>query len=205
MALARLSLQRRTSRERGFTLTEIAIVLGIIGLILGAIWVAAASVYTNQKIGKANTEVMSISQGIRALYATTSSTGVADNTDETKAFCTAGVFPQDMVGDCTTPKISNPWSVASNSTTVKTTSISAGAEDAFEITMTNIPQSGCVGLLSAVGGASRDSGLFYLSAGTTAPVYTVGTGSTLPLTPTTAAGLCGNGNNTVVAVFKLKG
>ena len=31
-------------KKRGFTLTEIAIVLGIIGLILGAIWVAAAAV-----------------------------------------------------------------------------------------------------------------------------------------------------------------
>ena len=34
--------------KKGFTLTEIAIVLGIIGLILGAVWSAATSVYSSQ-------------------------------------------------------------------------------------------------------------------------------------------------------------
>ncbi len=37
--MSQKNIQRR---NRGFTLTEMAIVLGVIGLILGAIWVAAA-------------------------------------------------------------------------------------------------------------------------------------------------------------------
>lgn len=38
---------RTISKKKGFTLTEIAIVLGIIGLILGAVWTAASGVYAN--------------------------------------------------------------------------------------------------------------------------------------------------------------
>jgi prepilin-type N-terminal cleavage/methylation domain-containing protein len=34
-------------RRKGFTLTEIAIVLGIIGIILGAVWTAASGVYAS--------------------------------------------------------------------------------------------------------------------------------------------------------------
>ena len=56
---------RPTPRKKGFTLTEIAIVLGIIGLILGAIWVAAASVYQNQRIGHANTALLHTAQSVR--------------------------------------------------------------------------------------------------------------------------------------------
>ena len=55
-------------KKRGFTLTEIAIVLGIIGSILGAIWVAAAHVSQNQKAVKAQREILGIAQAVRAIY-----------------------------------------------------------------------------------------------------------------------------------------
>ncbi|MGQ3505077.1 type II secretion system protein, partial [Enterococcus faecalis] len=53
---------RREQAKRGFTLTEIAIVLGIIGLILGAIWVAAGAVYSNLRVSKATTQLLQITQ-----------------------------------------------------------------------------------------------------------------------------------------------
>src|SRR5271168_1816583 len=62
----------REEEKRGFTLTEIAIVLGIIGLILGAIWVAAAAVYNNLRTSRATTELLTIAQNVRATYATSS-------------------------------------------------------------------------------------------------------------------------------------
>src|ERR1700733_12022724 len=86
--------------KRGFTLTEIAIVLGIIGLILGAIWVAAAAVYTNMRTSKTTTELLDIVQNVRAMYATS---GTVDPAADMAAFgiqagggltyIRAGVFP----------------------------------------------------------------------------------------------------------------
>ena len=56
--------------QRGFTLTELSIVLGIIGLILGAIWVAASAVYSNLHLATANTQLLQVTQAVRAMYAT---------------------------------------------------------------------------------------------------------------------------------------
>lgn len=42
------------SDRRAFTLTEIAVVLGVIGLIIGVIWVAAASVHEQAKVDRAS-------------------------------------------------------------------------------------------------------------------------------------------------------
>lgn len=64
-----MSTIRQTSRTvRGFTLTEAAIVLGIVGLILSAIWVAAGSVYANYRVGKTAEQLLSIVQSVRSLH-----------------------------------------------------------------------------------------------------------------------------------------
>ena len=90
-----VSIPHARTRKRGFTLTEIAIVLGVIGAILGAIWVAASTVSTNQKISKATTELLTISQAIKTIYATkhTFTTGG----DNTITMMNLGVFPADMI------------------------------------------------------------------------------------------------------------
>jgi prepilin-type N-terminal cleavage/methylation domain-containing protein len=54
--------------RRGFTLTEIAIVLGVMGMILGAIWGAASTVYSNKKTTAALQEILAIVANMRGLY-----------------------------------------------------------------------------------------------------------------------------------------
>lgn len=86
----------RHVHRQGFTLTEIAIVLGIIGLILGAIWTAAASVYANQHVAKAATETLMIVQNFKSLYGNNPLT--EPNGENLTTFAmSAGLFPADMV------------------------------------------------------------------------------------------------------------
>jgi len=147
----------RTSRtkKRGFTLTEIAIVLGIVGLILGAIWVAAAAVYNNLRTAHANTEVLQIAQAVRALYATSNMIGAGAAADQTPALITAGVTPKDLG---TVAPLINPW--PNGNTAVWSNAVG----DGFEIIMTGVPQSACINLLVSVGGATADPGLYDATA-----------------------------------------
>ncbi|MDR3449937.1 MAG: type 4 pilus major pilin [Alphaproteobacteria bacterium] len=212
MLIQKLSLSRaqphKTSSSKGFTLTEIAIVLGIIGLILGAIWVAASKVYANQKVGKATTQMINVVQGIRSLYSTSSVTGLADTTDMTFAICSASVFPSDTIpstgcGTSAAPAtISNPWNGA---TTIASTSVAVAATgDAFMIKMAGVPTTGCTALMTSLGGIGRDPGLIYLGV----PAYAVASATAFPVTlaTATAAAQCTSAATvTLSAVFKLKG
>jgi prepilin-type N-terminal cleavage/methylation domain-containing protein len=203
MNTRRIPTQLRSAQraKKGFTLTEIAIVLGIIGMILGAIWVAASSVYNSQKVSRATTEVLAVSQAVRALFPTNTTTGIADG-DITTMVCNAGVFPQDMVSSCATPTIYNPWSGSVAGTTVAAISITAAAaDDGFEIIETGVSSQGCYGLITAVAGSGRDSGLFYAKANT---AYAAAGATNLPVTAATSG--CATGNaNTVYLVFKVHG
>src|ERR1700744_4410532 len=100
-----LAHRAHKARRRGFTLTEIAIVLGIVGLILGAIWVAAAAVYNNLRTSHANTEIIQVAQGVRTLMTTSNTVGAAG--DLTGAMISAGLIPADSVTSPTTA--TGPW------------------------------------------------------------------------------------------------
>jgi len=200
---------RQVQSKKGFTLTEIAIVLGIIGLILGAIWVAAAGVYANQRVSKANDSVLKIAQGIRTLYASSSTTGYVAATLITPVLVTAGVIPTDLQGGV------GPF--PNGTTGVIATSDGLG----FVIAMSNVPRSSCINLLTIVGGTNRDGGLYMADAVNTAlPVAgdatTIFSPATVTVTPNIAnaaavpaggggtVGGCTNAFNKIRLGFSLK-
>jgi type II secretory pathway pseudopilin PulG len=83
-------------KPRGFTLTELAIIIGVMGLVFGAIWLAVSSTYQNNKAQQAGREVDMIVQGYRSLYAG-HPIDTADGTDLTCLGVNSGFFPADMV------------------------------------------------------------------------------------------------------------
>lgn len=191
--------------RKGFTLTEVAIVLGIMGLILGAIWVAASSVYANQRVSKANTELMTIAQNIRSTFATQAQVDTAASTDITTSLIRAGVFPTDAINGGnpnTATSVLSPWNLGTivvYSMTVNTTG------DAFEIQFRNIPQAACISLLTAVGGTGRDQGMMMANGRATAATAMPYAATTFPVTATNALAACPSAQDDAVFVFTLRG
>jgi len=134
----------RKQKRRGFTLTEIAIVLGIIGLILGAIWAAAAAVYSNMKVNNAERGITYAAQQVHGMFATASgNTGQNADTDITAP----GMFPQDWtytVGK--NVKYGNPWNT--NITTNVSYSYVIGNSTYIGIELDNIDDNGCSALIA---------------------------------------------------------
>ena len=96
-----ISLKPRATKA--FTITELAIVLGIVGLILGGIWTAAASVYQQQRNNKFVKDLFVISENIRVFYqdgraqAASGWGGIADFPARYKA----GLYPADFFENVT--------------------------------------------------------------------------------------------------------
>lgn len=87
------------SKQRGFNLVEAAIVLALVGLVIGGIWVASAAVYENHKINKLVEGLIMASQKLRETISFSdapllpSSYGYAELTD----YCiSAKVFPDSF-------------------------------------------------------------------------------------------------------------
>ena len=165
-------MKSRVRSKRGFTLTEIAIVLGIIGLILGAIWVAASAVYNNLRVSKATTELLQIAQAVRSMYATSSTVdATADMTYSATGthavgagttYIQASIFPSDMVSPVGSPvtsyTIQDPWSGDADIVSAKATV----ASDSFAVDFDKVPQSACINMLTSSTGTGRDLSLIHI-------------------------------------------
>jgi prepilin-type N-terminal cleavage/methylation domain-containing protein len=84
---------------RGFTLTEIAIVIGIMGVFLSAVWTAASNVYSSHKAQQATSQITQLVNGYRTLY---SQHNVDVAGDVTCTGVNAGLFPSEMITAATT-------------------------------------------------------------------------------------------------------
>ena len=210
-----ISRSQDPSEKRGFTLTEIAIVLGIIGLILGAIWVAAGAVYQNLRISKAQTELLQIAQGVRSLYATQSVVDTAAGTDETSALIAAKVFPSDTISSSTVNNgvvsaVNGPWQ-GSTIKVYSATQPSGITGDSFGVIFMGVPAAACISMTTGNTGTGRDNALWGVTytTSTTAAAATVTTApsstTAMPIYAGTASTSCGSAYASIGFYFALRG
>lgn len=94
-------------QNRGFTLTEIAIVLAIVGVVLSGIWVAAKSVLDANKANQAVQDITTMASNIRSTFAAT--TQFTSGGNQTSAMITAGIVPNSLVDPAAPTTAKNAW------------------------------------------------------------------------------------------------
>jgi prepilin-type N-terminal cleavage/methylation domain-containing protein len=137
------SLARR--RQRGFSLVEIAVVLGVVGIILGAIWVAAVSVSKKETVNQATQELQTIEQNMVTLYQNRSfPSACGGGTDMTDAAVKADIIPSQFTYPSLAPctKAGQPWHISAGGLTINTVSATS-----YSISFSDIPVDGCAALL----------------------------------------------------------
>jgi Tfp pilus assembly protein PilE len=197
-----MRIRTRQQGQRGFNLIEAAIVLGIVGLIVGGIWVAAAAVYENLRTGRGTQQLLQTAQAIRSLHAsqTTITTG-----DITASMAAAKALPSDMVVDTTPLTAVNPWQGAVLVVGVATAGTSGGP--GYWIIFNGLPTSACIDLAVRNSGQGRDAGLEAVSLAATAQSTLAGNaGSAPPTTVATAAAACtaATSINSAAFLFRLR-
>ncbi len=175
----------RTSpaREAGFNLIEAAIVLGIVGLIVGGIWAAAASAYENMRQQSASKNMLAFAQNVRNFYSNGGATSI--DTSMTNAI-TQGLVPPDM-------RVGTTAAISSWATPVTIDTGAINSINVFGIIFTGLNRQTCINLIVRNTNASQGSGLISVGSSSTIPT----TEGTFPITTAAATTLCATatGNN----------
>jgi len=223
-----INMRKRTAHEavrdeakRGFTLTEIAIVLGIVGLILGAIWVAAAAVYNNLRTSKGTTELLTVTQNVRALYATSGlvdpnanmAVGNKNLAGNALTYVQGGMFPNDTLNNVNptlATSATDPWGGTISIQSAQ--DVNGVANDSFYVVFDQVPQQACISMLTSNVGQGRDPAMIGAGAGASgglpgnaAPVANFATAVMVTNPATTAQTQCAAVQNAVGFAFKVKG
>ena len=163
--------------SRAFTLTEIAIVLGIIGLILGAIWSTYNMVHINYLISTTLYQTTTLARNIQALYPDGAfASSYSPGQDLRLELARAGAIPPQMLGNFSWWEPSDVWN---NYVFIEvSTDLSH-----FQIRTENIPSGLCTRLMMAMTRAGVSA--IMDSSGNWQPPSTITVHSICPNAPAT--------------------
>jgi hypothetical protein len=189
----------RGSRQAGFNLIEAAIVLGIVGLIVGGIWAAAASAYENMRQQGASKNLLSLAQSIRGFYAQNPATSIDSNIEN---LFSLGLLPADMViGATGSHTMRHQWG---GTVEILDASATTGLSS-FEVKFNKINSEACRNFIMRNANSARGSGLLLVKtdAGT---VMDIGTDSSATADIAAVNARCGTtGPKNVSFVFSVGG
>ena len=157
---------RKSRRCAGFTLTELAIVLAVISIILGALWVAAATVFTSSKADQAAQDMTQIAANIRMTYLSANS--FTTSGDQTAAMINAGVIPGNLLAGSPPNAAIDSWGGP-----IKITFSQGGNARLFRITFDKVPNDACFRIASQLANlGTADAPLNLVTGGTTTLIET---------------------------------
>lgn len=175
---------KKNKQNRGFNLIEIAIVLAVVGIIVGGIYVAASSVYENNRKQEVQKQLLTIVQNMRAVYAGQVSIGTFATADAVAA----RIIPQDMING----------SAAVNAYGGATTVANSGSTG-FTVTMEDVSRGACTEMLMKTVSTAQIADALGVTGATAGSAVAIGA------TIATITARCDNTDNDVAITFSLRG
>jgi type II secretory pathway pseudopilin PulG len=185
-------------KKRGFSLIEAAVILAVVGLVLGGIWVAAAAMYENYKVNKTVEGVFITARNIQNLISIRDAYVIGGGGVEiTSTSLASGAFPKNWID---TNRIKSPFG---GSVLVFNYSPPINPDYRFLINFKNIYSSSCVKLVVKVSSAgavagSRGSGAYGRASLGIIGAFDGATNKYLydfPVSIETATSFCSSNNN----------
>ena len=162
----------RNKRRAGFSLTEFAIVLGIMGIVLGALWGVVALVHENIKRHQTAEQMVLTINNIRGFYSSRTRIatpgGATDYDSVTQYLLGQNVFPTEMLRDRTAATLvaDHPWgSEAADGSSLDDGGVRVGAPapmnaaEFFSVQFLGLKYSSCVALADRLTGSDMPLGL----------------------------------------------
>ncbi len=188
--------------KNGFSLLEAAVVLGVVGLVIGGIWGVASSVRASMQSNHLHQQTLNLVSSIRDYYANRplpAAAGAITNTIGGK-----GRLPEEMCpADCvTTLSSGGPYTVynAYGGTTTVTIPAPATHSNQFYVTYASVGKKGCMELGMKLSARAPEIGLVSFSGSITR--------TTFPIPLATLQSDCTSNSSgglvTVVVYFKIR-
>lgn len=173
-------------RHRGMTLIELAIVLGVTGLLVGGIWAAAAAAHEAQRVNQTVDQVRQIVENVRTRYATVAQFPNQNYAAFTLSAATADLMPAEtrlnravIPANCTAVganqcAFAHPWDNGDTNALCGDGSICLSANQVFGpvatiiprfnfvVMLRNLPQNGCIKVGSSLINIASDIGMVAL-------------------------------------------
>lgn len=147
--------RRRLSPSAGINLIELTIVLGVVSIIIGAVWLVASVVYENVRQYNATHNMQTLVQNIRQLYTRISVFPASSlGSNLTQTLDRQSAFPLDMrvtqgTNDTTADgKINHPW-VSNSSGSVTVLAVTGNS---FSVRFISMPKKACISMATKLSG-----------------------------------------------------
>jgi hypothetical protein len=158
----RHSAHAQTKSRRGFTLNEIAIVLGVASIITSGIWVVYGTMRNSNRVKQAAQQVLTIAQNVKISSAEVGYTE-GNELALTRAMDRLQAFPANMRRGANVPDgaVFHPWNMQATllglgNVTVGSTNAAgntvAGRNGRFSVKFYNVPRDACVALFTRTNG-----------------------------------------------------
>ncbi len=142
-------MKQRHNNKKGFSLVESAIVLGVVGLIIGGIWVAAAAIMENRKVTETEKGILTTATNMQRVFSKRDSESLGAGGNISFAIRDIRIYPDDWPYDTSAPVDGGQASITPFGGYLYVTSFRPGVSwDGFQVYLEQIPNGMCAKLVT---------------------------------------------------------